>query len=750
LLYDAYFGVRVNGAQAWLTRDALDADKSGYAGWQTGAVGGTGIATMVQIHGPLEITTYVFAPRELDRAGFVMALAVRNVGAPPATGVSIFSLHNFHLGFGRPGVMTDIGETGETVGYDGDLSERGFAGVVVARALTPAARHAGSYGGAAGNPYDIVQAGAPVDLTDLNGEAPVHDGSISAFQFDLGDLPSGETRWVGVAFAHHGDPFGAAEVKGSLNAYVASRNAQELVADEIAGWQTFQRRLMVPEGLSEGDATLWRHSAAMLSMAQVRESHTFLREWLSVDGEPRSTRFGATLGDPPANLPATVAHRGRGAVLASLPPGQWTVSWIRDGAYAVAAMAHAGMHAEARDALLFYLSAEAGRFQSWTELEGYGMPPYQISLVRYHGFGVEETDFNDFGPNLELDGPGLFLWALRRYAVDSGDGAFVSQHWETVATRVADVIVALVDPDTGLIRPDSSIWETHWNGRERSWTYTNITAARGLCDAAALAEREGDATRSEKYRAAGTALISAIAERLTDASGALASNAEELAAGTGYWDAAVLDGIAMELFDPAGPIAKATFAGIESELGVPAGAGWARNDDRSDSHGAQGDLSPWGSEYDSGEWVIVDMRGAVAAWLMQDQARAERLTNWVRDQALANYLEVAEVFDEGNGHYKFNSPMMGFGAGAFLLAHRARVTEPDPACGAYYQEGQGGQGGNGVAGPPPVEEAEGCGCRVAGREPHMGWAAPLLLLCALAFRRRRVMPSGGLRGDKSL
>jgi hypothetical protein len=49
------------------------------------------------------------------------------------------------------------------------------------------------------------------------------------------------------------------------------------------------------------------------------------------------------------------------------------------------------------------------------------MPPYQISLVRYHGFGVEETDFNDFGPNLEFDGFGLFLWALREYEQLTGD-----------------------------------------------------------------------------------------------------------------------------------------------------------------------------------------------------------------------------------------------------------------------------------------------------------------------------------------
>src|SRR5262249_60603397 len=117
-------------------------------------------------------------------------------------------------------------------------------------------------------------------------------------------------------------------------------------------------------------------------------------------GGPRKPRCGAPPGAPPATLPATIAHRGKGAVIASLPPGEWTYAWIRDGAYASVAMASIGMKDEARAALSFYLGAEAGRFQQWDELKPYGMPPYQISLVRYHGFGVEETDVNDFGPNL--------------------------------------------------------------------------------------------------------------------------------------------------------------------------------------------------------------------------------------------------------------------------------------------------------------------------------------------------------------
>jgi hypothetical protein len=632
LLYDAYFGLRSGGTQRWLTTIPVDLDASGYAPWAAGKKGGTGVVTMVQKVGDLEATQFFFAPRALSSASFVMAMRVRNTGAAKATQISAFSLHNFHLGFGRPGSMEDnddqfdmngnlsskgatVEENGETIelfmnGGKVDFVEKAFAGVVVARSLAPVAH----YGTAPTvNVYKIVNDGGVQDLPDTVN-ASFANGSVGAFQWDLGDIEPGAEKWVGVAFAHHGDPFAKDAVLGSLDAYTGALGAQALVEAEIADWAAFQTGgINLPGQLSEDEEALLRHSAAILQMGQVKEQTTFLREWLSADGQPRHTSMGTSVGNPPAALPATVEHRGRGAVLASLPPGEWTYAWIRDGAYAVTAMATLGMSAEAREGLLYYLKADAGKFQNWDELKPYAMPPYQISLVRYHGFGIEETDFNDFGPNLEFDGFGLFLWALRNYEKISGDQTLVNEQWSVISTKVADVLVALIDPETGLIRRDSSIWETHWKGRERFWTYTSITAARGLCDAAALAERMGDATRAEIYKTTGEKLREAIAQKLTDASGALASNAEELAAGSGYWDAAVLDGIAMGLFDPKGPIAAATMKGLDEKLLSPAGAGWSRNDDRND-HSGKTDLSPWGSEYDSAEWVVTNLRGAVAAF----------------------------------------------------------------------------------------------------------------------------------------
>ncbi|WP_437928512.1 glycoside hydrolase family 15 protein [Sorangium sp. So ce291] len=772
LLYDAYFGLRSDGKQRWLTEVPVDLDASGYAGWTEGERGGTGVVTMVQRVGNLECTQFFFAPQGLEQAGFVMAMRVENRGDAAEEGVSAFSLHNLHLGFGRPGAMSDIGESGETVAYDGsegrrDFLERAFAGVVVARALEPVARHGASSASSPPelNVYRIVEdeAGVVGDLPDLDGAAPTSDGSVSAFQWDLGSIGPGEARWVGVAFAHHGDPSGAADplAQGALDAYVGAKGAAEVVADEIAAYSAFQGSIQVPPTSTPEETALLRQSAVMLRMAQSRESHFFLREHLTRDSEPRATRFGATLGGPPAALPATVAHRGRGAVLASLPPGEWTVAWIRDGAYATVAMAALGMKAEARDALGYYLGAEAGRFQGWNELSSYDMPPYQISLVRYHGFGVEETDFNDFGPNLEFDGFGLFLWALRQYEELTGDTAFVDERWAAASAKVADALVALIDPETGLVRKDSSIWETHWNGRERSFAYTSITAARGLCDAAAIAERRGEADRAAGYRDAANRLRAAIAARLTDASGALGSSLEELVSGAGYWDAAVLDGIAMGLFDPRGRIAAATLSGLDEHLRAPAGAGWSRNDDRTDHAGAS-DLSPWGSEYDSAEWVVTDLRGAVAARLMGDDARSDRLIRWVLDQSAANYLAIAETYDEASGVYKFNVPMIGFGAGVYALALAARDgLVVGPACGAYFDEGAasgsgaggGPASGSGAGGGPAsggggagggdggsdggAEDDAGCGCQLAPAEGAAPWRLLAAAAAAAGLARRR-------------
>ncbi|MBX7097036.1 MAG: glycosyl hydrolase [Myxococcaceae bacterium] len=755
LLFDAYFGLRSGGTQRWLTSVPVDA--SGYD------APGSGMASWSQKVSGLELTTWVFAPRGLPHAAFVMALRVRNATGATIDNVSAFSLLNVHLGFGRPGPAGVVGTNGETVVTtpEKDIEERGFAGVVLARPVGFAQAALAWNGGSASgdNGFQLVQAGGTTDFPSRDtGNLGVANDWASGFQFSVGTMAGGEERWLAVVVASKGDPFAAAEVKGWLDGYAGGKTAQQLVEDERAQWAAFQQRVRVPAGASASEAQVARQSAAMLAMAQVREREAYLREWLTQDGEVRRTRFPAADGGSAA-LPTTVRHQGQGAVLACLPPGEWTYAWTRDGAYAAAALSALGLDAEASDALRFVLSAQAGRFAQWNELKPYAMPPYLPSLTRYTGFGVEETDFNGSGPNLEFDGFGLVLWALRDHEKRSGDLTLTDSDFETIATRIADPLVALVDPATHLLRKDSSIWETHWNGRERSWAFTNITAVRGLCDAAAMAERRGEAERASRWRTAALSLRAAIAERLTDGTGALASNAEELASGEGYLDAAVLEAFALGLFRPDGRIARATFAALDAKLKVTAGPGWARNDDRAD-HAGKTDLSPWGSEYDSAEWVFTDLRGAMGLRAF-DAMRADALVGWTTQRSQLNAGVIPETYDEVTGAWKFNAPMIGFGAGAYVLALAQRGEGAvSPACGAFFDESAadagasgggagGGSGGGGRGGGAGGSAGGGSGGGTPGKASGCGCATDLQLWPGLGVLLWWTRRGGKRRGERT-
>ena len=676
LLYDAYFGLRAGGSQLWLTDLGVDLDDSGWAGTvEGGQPGGTNVVQQVQTWGDLEVTSYFWAPWDLERPAMAMVLRVENTGGATATGVSAFSLHNLHLGEGRPGPDQETGAQNETVHiHGGGIEEKGFAGVTALVPLNSPSRWSAYYGGAPhANPWAVVNGGSG-DLADVSGDQGIHDDSISALQWDHGDLAPGDVAWFGLVLAWHGDPDAFAAAEADANAWIAGRGPEQVISDERVAWQGFLDTLDVPGGLSVDEQALYDHSAVVLRMAQVREETTFLREHLSSDGEPRYSMYGS--------LPGEVSHDGAGGMLASLPPGRWTYSWPRDGAYAIAGMSVAGLHDEARDALEYQLDAVSDRYRTAAELSAYPILPYAISLCRHHGFGVEESDTlfeGDF--NFEFDGAGLFLWSLGEYTRASGDWTLVEQRWTQLEAEVADFLVALIDPSNGLIMKDSSIWEHHWLGKERYWAYTSITAARGLCEAADMADHMGETTVGDAYRLAANDLRDAILLELVDSSGVVAQTWEELDQGSGYYDAATSEIVSMGLVSPNGTVGPATIQAIEDELQTPDGPGFSRNDDAWDPHG----LSPWGSVYDSDEWVWADLRTAVAARHIGDDALADDLVTWITDQSVANFLAIGETYDPNSADYTNNAPMVGFGPGLWILAinQREGAWELEAACGSY-------------------------------------------------------------------
>jgi hypothetical protein len=614
-LYDAYFGIRVGTAAAWLTEVPLD---------EAEYVEGTGILRTVQTFRGLRVETYHFAPWGFARPGLAMLVRVTNPSGTASGALSLFSIHNLHLGSGRP----ETGFDGEHISWDaaaGAYTETGPSGAAAAcLALTAPSRHACS----PNNPWPAVNAGS--DLTNTDDSGTVSD-AVSGFQWDVGPLSAGASLARGIVLGL--DPAGgAAALVTALRTFAAGRGEEALLAAEQDGWTSWHFAPPFLASLSTAELAVWRQSVAVLRMAQVRE--------------------------PAPSL---------GQIVASLPPGQWNISWVRDACYAAVALVRSGHFTEARDALKFMLDATADGYESYVGR------PYRISVTRYFGNGTEESDWNADGPNIEFDGFGLFLWALEELVAASGD-AFWEPYWPAIRSEIADVLVALQDPATGLIVPDSSIWEVHWNGRQKRYAYTSLAAARGLCAAAHLARRLGDAATAAAYESASLAVRDAVVEHLVDAGGALAQSWEELTSGSGYRDAAVVEALNWGLVRPDGPIGNATLDSFLSYLRPPSGHGFFRNDD--------------GGWYDNQEWVVIDLRAANAFRRNGRSSVADELIAWITDQAGLNQDLIAELFDATTSSYAGAIPMVGFGAGAYILAlaDRASAAPASPCCGDWPLE----------------------------------------------------------------
>ena len=239
-------------------------------------------------------------------------------------------------------------------------------------------------------------------------------------------------------------------------------------------------------------------------------------------------------------------------------------------------------------------------------------------------------------------------------------------------SQVADVLVSLQDPTTGLIAADSSIWEVHWDGQQKHFAYTTTTAANGLCSASRLATAAGDTADVSTYLTAGAAARDAVLHSLRAPNGTIVQSLEGLQAGSGYIDAAAIEAINLGLFDPSRGTALATLDSIKANLVPPSGRGFMRDQS--------------GSTYDSSEWVFIDLRMERAMELIGDATDQASLFTWNTYQGYDNYGELSELHDPVTANYTGQSPMVGFGAGAYLIALAERGTPSTPTCGAFAAE----------------------------------------------------------------
>ena len=658
LMYDAYFGLRVGGQEAWLTERPVDG--AGYDG-------DSGVAKVTQSLLGVQVTERYVAPFGTDAPALIMLVDVTNGTSSALADSALFSIENLHVG-APPDQAT--GESITWAAVPGEYREAGALGVLVHRPLPAPTTHACT----PNNPYTAVMNGGHMVSTDASGSV---DDAVPGFEWDLSGLAPGATRTFAVVLAFRGDG-DAAALDGQLAA-LASDPAQ-LEADAAADWAAFQAGATEPAGLSPDEHAVYRRQLAVLRMGQVREP-------------------GA----------------GHGQIVASLPPGQWNIAWVRDQSYAVLALIKAGLVTEAHDALAFWLGAQAGGYVCCDSGGGPWVgAPYAISVVRYTGAGVEESDSNANGPNIEFDGFGLALGALDDYVAATGDLSLVSANGDAIFGKTADVLAGLVEPSgsaAGVLRADSSIWEEHWyNGGRKHFAFTDAAAVRGLRAAADLATRAGRATDAARYGAAADAIAAAFAAVFVDgATGAVRGNLEE----TAWLDAAPVEAFNWDVLDKSGPAAIASLDAWKTGLwnGLT-GHGYHRDDD--------------GGSYDQMEWIVIDLRIATALRRAGNPTDADALVAWVTQQARANFDLVPENYDPTTADYAGAVPMVGFGAGAYVLAlwDRGAVSPMSP------DGGDGSTGGDAGVGANPAPG----GCCDAN-----GASAPLVPvgLAALALARRR-------------
>ena len=625
LLYDSYFGLIGDAYTGWLTASS-----------DYGYEPGTGILAIDRSQGDLTITEYVFAPLMLQVPGFVHVLQITPGGGEVVT-LDAFSLHNFHTGQDSDGDGAhDEGEAlwaedGTLLSEWGSSTGLGMRYVPLDAPTTTGCSDVWSTVGSGGSLTD--------DCGDQNNRSE-GDDLVGGYQWSL-EVGARESRSIAVVQTFFSD-WDSASVTAQVETWIAGRDGATLLADERSAWATWLSQGTTPAGLSDEELSVYNQQLVTLKMGQVVEE-------------------GAAYGQLPASLPLAAGEGGFSHT--------WNIAWVRDGAYAIRGLTEAGYLDEAEAALAFLLQDKAGDYSDYVQ----GLD-YSVSACRCYGDGSEWSDSDHNGPNVEFDNFGLLLWALGDWVEGGGDIGFVQDRQEIIFDKLADVLAQLIEQDsngTGLIIADSSIWERHWNGQQKHFTYTSTWAVRGLREAAELAEAIGDTERAEWYRSTADGVAEAMCTWLRDEDGALAGNLEELQQGWGYDDLAAVDAFNNGSIDAAGSVAAASFARWDEHLAVPSGHGYRRNDD--------------GDAYDEQEWIMVDLRMAEALRRGCQPDAGQAIEDWITQQALLNNNIIPELLDPNTGDYNGPAPMMGFGAGMYVLAlHNRDDAAQDCSAGVAY------------------------------------------------------------------
>jgi hypothetical protein len=275
-----------------------------------------------------------------------------------------------------------------------------------------------------------------------------------------GNLLASSSAWALIALEDEHD---AGAALGELARWRGALSAADLVNREISELEQWRAPPAV-HFRNDKERHLWRQSETMLRIAQSRE-------------------------------PDRPNRHGNGLIVAALPD-VYSTPWVRDMAWATVALTRMGHHAEARAALLAYFNAQpTGKMRA--DVNG---ADYQISVVRYFGNGAEEPFFTQEGStNVEFDDWGEALWVLGEYLRKYDDAALLKaatyrgRLYETARDFIVKPLMANMERYRGglIVDADTSIWEERQKDKKH-FAFSTAMAIVGLQEFAQVAERAGD------------------------------------------------------------------------------------------------------------------------------------------------------------------------------------------------------------------------------------------------------------------
>lgn len=432
--------------------------------------------------------------------------------------------------------------------------------------------------------------------------------------------------WTGLAIIYVEKTDRVRAAVKAFQKWRADLPAQDLLQRSIADWRSWRKE---PKASfkNESEKKIWRQSETVLRLSQVLEKNQ-------------------------------IGRKNHGMLLASLPPGAWTTAWVRDGSYASAALSRMGHYEEARKSLNFFLEADpVGKYSNFV-----GGQKYRISLTRYFGNGEEEADYaNQATPNIETDGWGLTLWAARQYVTFSGDIGWLKSKtshgvvYDVLKNGIVIPLESQIESDSFIMKPDSSIWEVHQQNAKH-YLYTTMTAARGLCDFAALAHKLGKEADHKKYSRLSEKIREAILKKFLSSEKFLLGAVERSPESD-------MDGSTLEAFtwgilpSNTDEVASKTIKNLE-KLKTPSG-GYKR----------MASLAQW----ELNEWFFIGARMANALWLNNRQQDGDKIFEMLVNRAAKNYFLIPEMYNsvKENGpleEYAGSVPMSGYGAGIYVMS----------------------------------------------------------------------------------